>query len=214
MATLRLGDDAPDFTAETTEGQLSFHEWKGDGWAVLFSHPADFTPVCTTELGRVAQLKDEWARRNAKVLAVSVDAVEDHHAWKADIEDVSGAAVDYPIVADKDRQVAELYDMIHPGAGDTSPVRSVFLIDPAGKVRLSLTYPKSAGRNFDEILRALDALQVNDSGPFSTPVDWKVGERIIVAPTVSTEDAQTRFEGVEVVKPYLRYAEAPSSQPA
>jgi alkyl hydroperoxide reductase subunit AhpC len=211
MATLRLGDDAPDFTAETTEGRLSFHEWKGDGWAVLFSHPADFTPVCTTELGRVAQLKDEWARRDTKVLAVSVDGLDDHQAWKSDIEEVAGAPVTYPIVADKDRQVAELYDMIHPGAGDTSPVRSVFLIDPAGKVRLSLTYPKSAGRNFDEILRALDALQVNDAGPFSTPVDWKVGERVIVAPTVSTEDARARFEGVEVVKPYLRYADAPSA---
>jgi alkyl hydroperoxide reductase subunit AhpC len=211
MATLRLGDDAPDFTAQTTEGELTFHDWKGDGWAVLFSHPADFTPVCTTELGRVAQLKDQWAARNTKVLAVSVDALEDHTAWKADIEEVSGAAVDYPIVADKDREVAELYDMIHPGAGDTSAVRSVFLIDPVGKVRLSLTYPKSAGRNFDEILRALDALQVNDSGPFSTPADWKAGERIIVAPTVTTEDAQARFKGVEVVKPYLRYAEAPSA---
>ena len=210
MGTLRLGDDAPDFTAETTEGEISFLDWKGAGWAVLFSHPADFTPVCTTELGRVAQLKDEWDRRNTKVLAVSVDALEDHNAWKSDIEEVSGSAVTYPIVADKDRQVAELYDMIHPGAGDTSPVRSVFLIDPAGKVRLSLTYPKSAGRNFDEILRALDALQFNDAGPFSTPADWQVGERIIVAPTVTTEDARTRFEGVEEVKPYLRYAEAPA----
>jgi len=206
MATLRLGDDAPDFTAQTTEGELSFHDWRGDAWAVLFSHPADFTPVCTTELGRVAQLKDEWAARNTKVLAVSVDALEDHQSWKHDIEDVAGVPVDYPIVADQDRQVAELYDMIHPGAGDTSPVRSVFLIDPAGKVRLSLTYPKSAGRSFDEILRALDALQVNDAGPFSTPADWRVGERIIVAPSISTEDAQTRFKDVEEVKPYLRYA--------
>ncbi len=206
MATLRLGDDAPDFTAQTTEGELSFHDWKGDAWAVLFSHPADFTPVCSTELGRVAQLKDEWAARNTKVLAVSVDALEDHQSWKHDIEDVAGVPVDYPIVADQDRQVAELYDMIHPGAGDTSPVRSVFLIDPAGKVRLSLTYPKSAGRSFDEILRALDALQVNDAGPFSTPADWRVGERIIVAPSISTEDAQTRFKDVEEVKPYLRYA--------
>jgi alkyl hydroperoxide reductase subunit AhpC len=211
MATLRLGDDAPDFTAQTTEGELSFHDWKGEGWAVLFSHPADFTPVCTTELGRVAQLKDEWAARNTKVLAVSVDALEDHQSWKRDIEDVAGAPVDYPLVAHQDRQVAELYDMIHPGAGDTSPVRSVFLIDPAGKVRLSLTYPKSAGRNFDEILRALDALQVNDAGPFSTPADWQVGERIIVAPTISTEDAQTRFEDVEEVKPYLRYAAVASA---
>jgi alkyl hydroperoxide reductase subunit AhpC len=211
MATLRLGDNAPDFTAESTEGEISFLDWKGDGWAVLFSHPADFTPVCTTELGRVAALKDEWARRDAKVLAVSVDAVEDHHAWKKDIEEVGGAALTYPIVADQDRKVAELYDMIHPGEGDTSSVRSVFLIDPRGKVRLSLVYPKSAGRNFDEVLRALDALQVNDSGPFSTPADWKVGERVIVAPTISTEDARSRFGEVEEVTPYLRYTEAPSA---
>ncbi|MFC7492349.1 MULTISPECIES: peroxiredoxin [unclassified Knoellia] len=211
MATLRLGDNAPDFTAETTEGEISFHDWKGDGWAVLFSHPADFTPVCTTELGRVAALKDEWAKRDAKVLAVSVDAIEDHQAWKKDIEEVGGSAVTYPIVADKDRKVAELYDMIHPGEGDTSSVRSVFLIDPKGKVRLSLTYPKSAGRNFDEVLRALDALQVNDSGPFSTPADWQPGERVIVAPTVSTEDARDKFGEVEEVKPYLRYAAAPTA---
>jgi len=211
MATLRLGDTAPDFTAETTEGEISFHDWKGDGWAVLFSHPADFTPVCTTELGRVAALKDEWADRNAKVLAVSVDAIDDHHAWKKDIEEVGGSAVTYPIVADKDRKVAELYDMIHPGEGDTSSVRSVFLIDPKGKVRLTLTYPKSAGRNFDEVLRALDALQVNDSGPFSTPADWKRGERVIVAPTVSTEEARSTFKDVEEVKPYLRYAAAPTA---
>lgn len=211
MATLRLGDNAPDFTAETTEGEISFHEWKGDGWAVLFSHPADFTPVCTTELGRVAALKDEWAKRDAKVLAVSVDAIEDHHAWKKDIEEVGGSAVTYPIVADKDRKVAELYDMIHPGEGDTSSVRSVFLIDPKGKVRLSLVYPKSAGRNFDEVLRALDALQVNDSGPFSTPADWQPGERVIVAPTVSTQDAREKFKDVEEIKPYLRYAAAPTA---
>ncbi len=211
MATLRLGDNAPDFTAETTEGEISFHEWKGDGWAVLFSHPADFTPVCTTELGRVAALKDEWAKRDAKVLAVSVDAIEDHNAWKKDIEEVGGSAVTYPIIADKDRKVAELYDMIHPGEGDTSSVRSVFLIDPKGKVRLSLVYPKSAGRNFDEVLRALDALQVNDSGPFSTPADWKPGERVIVAPTVSTEDAREKFKDVEEIKPYLRYAAAPTA---
>ncbi|WP_035903072.1 peroxiredoxin [Knoellia subterranea] len=211
MATLRLGDTAPDFTAETTEGEISFHDWKGDGWAVLFSHPADFTPVCTTELGRVAALKDEWAQRNAKVLAVSVDAIDDHNAWKKDIEEVGGSAVTYPIIADKDRKVAELYDMIHPNEGDTSSVRSVFLIDPKGKVRLSLTYPKSAGRNFDEILRALDALQVNDAGPFSTPADWKKGDRIIVAPTVSTDDAREKFKDVEEVKPYLRYAAAPTA---
>ncbi len=206
MTGLRLGDDAPDFTATTTEGELSFLDWKGDGWAILFSHPADFTPVCTTELGRVAQLKDEWAARNTKVIAVSVDGIDDHNAWKSDIEDVAKTAVTYPIIADSDRTVAELYDMIHPGAGDTSPVRSVFVVDPAGKVRLTLTYPKSAGRNFDEILRVLDALQVNDSGPFSTPVDWKPGEQIIVAPTVSTDDAKARFKDVTEVKPYLRFA--------
>ena len=176
MATLRLGDDAPDFTAQTTEGTLTFSEWKGDGWAVLFSHPADFTPVCTTELGRVAQLREEWAASQHQGASRSPSTRwTTTSRWKGDIEEVAGSPVDYPIVADQDRQVAELYDMIHPGAGDTSPVRSVFLIDPAGKVRLSLTYPKSAGRNFDEILRALDALQVNDAGPFSTPADWQPG---------------------------------------
>jgi alkyl hydroperoxide reductase subunit AhpC len=213
MATLRLGDTAPDFTADTTEGRIRFHEWKQGSWAVLFSHPADFTPVCTTELGRVAQLEDEWAKRNAKVIAVSVDGLEDHHAWKGDIERVSGAPVGYPIIADHDRTVAELYDMIHPGAGDTSPVRSVFLIDPSNAVRLSLTYPKSAGRNFDEILRALDSLQLTDAGPFSTPADWQPGERVIVAPTVSTADARARFGDVEEVTPYLRYATEPAGQP-
>lgn len=210
MTGLRLGDDAPDFTATTTEGELSFLDWKGDGWAILFSHPADFTPVCTTELGRVAQLKDEWAARNTKVIAVSVDGLDAHNAWKSDIEDVAGTAVTYPIIADADRSVAELYGMIHPGAGDTSPVRAVFIVDPAGKVRLTLTYPKSAGRNFEEILRALDALQIGDSGPFSTPVDWKLGEQVIVAPTVSTADASARFKDVTEVKPYLRYATAPA----
>jgi alkyl hydroperoxide reductase subunit AhpC len=210
MTALRLGDTAPDFTAETTEGTLSFHAWKGDGWAVLFSHPADFTPVCTTELGRVAALKDEWSTRNAKVIAVSVDPVDQHHEWKPDIEQIGGHAVDYPIIADEDRAVSEAYGMIHPGEGDTSTVRSVFLIDGANKVRLSLTYPKSVGRNFDEILRALDGLQVTDSGPFSTPADWQIGERVIVAPTLSTEDARARFVDVEEVKPYLRFAAAPA----
>ena len=210
MGTLRLGDTAPDFTAETTEGQIRFHEWKAGSWAVLFSHPADFTPVCTTELGRVAQLEAEWAERNAKVIAVSVDALDDHHAWKRDIEQVSGAAVGYPIIADHDRTVAELYDMIHPGEGDTSGVRSVFIIDPANTVRLTLTYPKSVGRNFDEILRSLDSLQLTDAGPFSTPADWQPGERVIVAPTVSTADARARFKNVEEVTPYLRYATEPA----
>lgn len=210
MTALRLGDTAPNFTADTTEGTVSFHDWKGDGWAVLFSHPADFTPVCTTELGRVAALKEEWAKRNAKPIAVSVDPIDQHNAWKPDIEQVGGNAVDYPIIADENRAVSEAYGMIHPNEGDTSTVRSVFLIDGANKVRLSLTYPKSVGRNFDEILRALDGLQVTDKGPFSTPAEWKVGERIIVAPTVTTAEAQERFEDVEEVKPYLRFANAPA----
>ncbi|HEY7719160.1 MAG TPA: peroxiredoxin [Pedococcus sp.] len=211
MASLRLGDRAPDFTATTTEGEISFHAWKGDSWAVLFSHPADFTPVCTTELGRVAALSEEWAKRDTKVIAVSVDPLEDHLAWKPDIEEVGGAAVDYPIIADPDRVVAELYDMIHPGAGDTSPVRSVFVVDPAGTIRLSITYPKTAGRNFDEVLRAIDSLQLTDAGPFSTPADWQPGERVIVAPAVSTEDARARFGDVEEVRPYLRWAREPAS---
>ncbi len=212
MATPRLGEIAPDFEATTTEGPISFHDWKGDAWAVLFSHPADFTPVCTTELGRVAALAPEWDRRGVKVLAVSVDPVERHEEWKHDIESVSGATVAYPIIADDSRAVSEAYDMIHPGEGDTSGVRSVFVVDPAHKVRLSLTYPKSVGRNFDEILRAVDALQLTDRGPFSTPADWREGQRVIVAPTVSTADARARFgdDAVEEVTPYLRYTDAPS----
>ncbi|MEO6997876.1 MAG: peroxiredoxin [Terracoccus sp.] len=207
MATPRLGEIAPDFHADTTEGPIAFHDWKHDSWAVLFSHPADFTPVCTTELGRVAALKDDWAARGVKVLAVSVDPLQTHDAWKGDIEQVGGAAVTYPLIADDSRQVSELYDMIHPGEGDTSGVRSVFVIDPANKVRLNLTYPKSVGRNFDEILRAVDALQLTDRGPFSTPADWKDGERVIVAPSLSTADARARFgaHAVEEVTPYLRY---------
>ena len=210
MATPRLGEIAPDFEAETTEGSISFHDWKADSWAVLFSHPADFTPVCTTELGRVAALEDEWAKRNVKVLAVSVDPIDAHHEWKGDIEEVGGAPVKYPLIADESRTVSELYDMIHPGEGDTSSVRSVFVIDPANKVRLSLTYPKSVGRNFDEILRAVDALQLTDRGPFSTPADWREGQQVIVAPTLSTADARERFgeDAVEEVKPYLRFTTA------
>src|SRR6476619_2882848 len=198
MATPRLGESAPDFEATTTEGPIRFHDWKDASWAVLFSHPADFTPVCTTELGRVAALSDEWARRDVKVLAVSVDPIDQHEAWKGDIEEVGGAT--------------DAYDMIHPGEGDTSGVRSVFVIDPSNKVRLSLTYPKSVGRNFDEILRAVDALQLTDSGPFSTPADWREGQRVIVAPTVSTADARERFgaDAVDEVKPYLLFTTAPA----
>jgi len=204
--TLHLGDAAPDFTADTSAGELSFLDWKGNSWAIFFSHPADYTPVCTTELGRVAQLQPEWDKRNTKVIALSVDSVEDHRGWKPDIEEVSKTTVGYPIIADPDRKVAELYDMIHPNEDDSSSVRSVFVISPDNKIKLMMTYPKSTGRNFDEILRALDALQVSDSGPFSTPVDWRPGDRAIVSNDIATEDAKERFPDLEVVKPYLRYA--------
>ena len=207
---IRLGDDAPDFTADTTDGEIKFYDWKGDFWAVLFSHPADFTPVCTTELGRTAGLKGEFDKRNVKAIALSVDSVEDHKGWAGDIKDVTGNALNFPIIADPDRHVSELYDMIHPGEGDTSTVRSVFIIAPNNKVRLTLTYPKSVGRNFDEILRVIDALQATDKNPISTPVDWKPGERVVVAPTMSTEDAKQKFQNVEELKPYLRTADQPA----
>ena len=206
MPSLHLGDTAPDFTAPTSEGEISFHTWKGDGWAILFSHPADFTPVCTTELGRVGMMSDEWAKRNTKVIALSVDSVEDHAKWKPDIEEVCQTSVGYPIVADPDKRVAELYDMIHPGEGDSSSVRSVFIISPDNKVRLMLTYPKIAGRNFDEILRVLDSLQLSASGPFATPADWRPGDRVIVSNEIPTEEAKERFPDLDVVKPYLRYS--------
>jgi alkyl hydroperoxide reductase subunit AhpC len=207
--SIRLGDTAPDFTADTTDGEIEFHDWKDGSWAVLFSHPADFTPVCTTELGRTAALKDEFAARNTKAIAVSVDPIESHRGWAPDIEEVGGTALNFPIIADPDRAVAELYDMIHPGEGDTSTVRSVFIVDPANKVRLSLTYPKSVGRNFSEIVRVIDALQATDANPVATPADWNPGERVIVSPTMSTEDAKTKLSNVEEIKPYLRYADAP-----
>jgi alkyl hydroperoxide reductase subunit AhpC len=206
---IRLGDVAPDFNADTTEGTIDFHDWKSGSWAVLFSHPADFTPVCTTELGRTASLKGEFDKRNVKAIAVSVDPLDSHKGWAPDIEQVGGTALNFPIIADPDRKVSEAYDMIHPGEGDTSTVRSVFIIDPKDKVRLTLTYPKSVGRNFNEILRVIDALQVTDANPVSTPVDWTPGQRIIVAPTISTEDAKAKFEDVEEVKPYLRFAKQP-----
>jgi len=206
---IRLGDEAPDFTAVTTDGEITFHDWKAGSWAVLFSHPADFTPVCTTELGRTASLKDEFAKRNTKPIAVSVDPIDSHEGWAPDIAEVGGTPVNFPLIADPDRAVSEAYDMIHPGEGDTSTVRSVFVIDPNNKVRLTLTYPKSVGRNFDEVLRVIDALQATDSGPLSTPVDWKPGDRIIVAPTLSTEDAKEKFQNVEEIRPYLRYADQP-----
>lgn len=204
--SIRLGDVAPDFSADTTAGPITFHDWKSGAWAVLFSHPADFTPVCTTELGRTASLKDEFDKRNVKAIAVSVDGVESHNAWAGDIKDVSGSELNFPIIGDESREVSLAYDMIHPGEGDTSSVRSVFVIDPAKKVRLSMTYPKSTGRNFHEILRVVDALQEADRGECATPVDWQVGDRIIVPPTVSTPDAIAKFDDVEVVYPYLRTA--------
>ena len=208
---IRLGDEAPDFTAETTEGTLTFHDWKDGAWAVLFSHPADFTPVCTTELGRTASLKDEFDKRGVKAIAVSVDPVESHNAWAGDIAEVGGTALNFPIVADPSREVSTAYDMIHPGEGDTSTVRSVFIVDPKNKVRLTLTYPKSVGRNFDEIVRVIDALQLTDRATVSTPADWQPGERVIVAPTVSTEDAKAKFGEVDEVKPYLRWTPQPSA---
>ena len=208
--SIRLGDEAPNFTAETTEGTIDFHQWKDGAWAVLFSHPADFTPVCTTELGRTATLKSEFDKRNVKAIAVSVDPVESHNGWAPDIAEVGGTDLNFPIIADSDRKVSQLYDMIHPGEGDTSTVRSVFIIDPKNKVRLTLTYPKSVGRNFAEILRVIDALQLTDRAPVSTPVDWVPGERIIVSPAMATDDARQKFEDVEEVKPYLRWAKQPS----
>lgn len=206
---LQLGDTAPDFTTDTSQGELSFHDWAGDSWVVLFSHPADFTPVCTTELGRVAQLNDEWDARGVKTIAVSVDSADDHVKWIADINEFGKTDVGYPIIADPEKSVAEAYDMIHPGEGDTSSVRSVFIIDPAKKVRLTMTYPKSVGRNFDEILRAVDALQTTDKAAVSTPVDWKQGDRVIVPPTVSTEDAKQKYDDVEEHFPYLRTTTGP-----
>jgi alkyl hydroperoxide reductase subunit AhpC len=211
MATLRLGDEAPDFTAATTDGTLSFHEWKGDSWAILFSHPKDFTPVCTTELGRVAGLKPEFDKRDVKVIGVSVDPLEDHKAWVGDIADVTGNALNFPLIADPDRKVADLYDMIHPNANDTLTVRSVFVVGPDNKVKLSLTYPASTGRNFDEILRVIDSLQLTARYTVATPADWKDGEDVIVAPALSDDEARERFpKGFETKKPYLRVTPQPN----
>lgn len=204
--TLMLGDVAPDFTTETSAGEISFHDWVGDSWVVFFSHPADFTPVCTTELGRVAQLSEEWAKRGVKPIALSVDSNEEHTSWIPDINSYNNTTVEYPIIADPDKKVAELYDMIHPNEGDTSSVRSVFVIDPSKKIRLTMTYPKSTGRNFDEILRVIDALQTADRAEVATPVDWKDGDKIIVPTGITTAEARERFDDVEEAFPYLRTA--------
>ena len=202
--TLRLGDIAPDFEQETSEGRINFHQWLGDSWGVLYSHPADFTPVCTTELGMTAKLSGEFKKRNVKVIALSVDPVESHHKWIADINETQNTTVNFPIIADPDRKVAELYDMIHPNASATATVRSVFVIDPGKKVRLQLTYPASTGRNFDEILRVIDALQLSAKFPVATPANWTNGKDVIVALSMSTEDAKSKFANVTEVKPYLR----------
>ncbi|MFT9015130.1 MAG: peroxiredoxin [Acetobacter sp.] len=203
--TIQLGQNAPDFQQDSTQGPIHFHSWLGTGWGILFSHPKDFTPVCTTELGAVARLAPEWAKRNTKVLGLSVDGLKDHTAWEADIADTQGAAVDFPILADVDGRVAHLYGMIHPEADPKVTVRSVFIIDPNKKVRLTLTYPPSAGRNFDEILRVLDSLQLTDRQKVTTPANWHVGEDVIIAPSVSDEQAKTLFpQGWKTLKPYLR----------
>ena len=208
---VRLGDTAPDFEAPSTEGTIKFHEWLGDSWGILFSHPKDFTPVCTTELGMVAKLKPEFDKRNVKAIGLSVDSVEDHNAWKGDIEETQGVALNYPLLADPDRTVANLYDMIHPNADNTLTVRSVFIIGPDKKVKLTLTYPASTGRNFDEILRVIDSLQLTADHKVATPVNWKDGDDCIVVPSISTEDAKKRFpKGVTVLKPYLRMTPQPN----
>jgi alkyl hydroperoxide reductase subunit AhpC len=207
---IRLGDDAPNFTADTTEGPIDFHKWKEGSWAVLFSHPNDFTPVCTTELGRVAQLKPEFDKRNVKVIGLSVDPVSDHEAWSQDIEDVTGAKLNFPLIGDPDKTVAKLYDMIHPAASDNATVRSVFVIGPDNKVKLSLTYPASTGRNFDELLRVIDSLQLTAAHKVATPADWKRGENVIIVPAVSDDEAREQFpEGWDAKKPYLRMVKQP-----
>ncbi|MFC5408648.1 peroxiredoxin [Larkinella bovis] len=208
---LRLGDIAPDFTAETTEGTIHFHEWLGNSWGMIFSHPADFTPVCTTELGRTAQLKDEFEKRGVKVIAVSVDPLDSHTAWVKDINETQNTTVNFPLIADNDRKVAELYDMIHPNASEKATVRSVFIIGPDKKIKLTLTYPASTGRNFFEILRVIDSLQLTANYQVATPADWQEGQDVIVVPAVSTEDAIKKFpKGVNIVKPYLRTTPQPN----
>ncbi|MFV0315627.1 MAG: peroxiredoxin [Microthrixaceae bacterium] len=207
---IRLGDTAPNFTAETTDGTIDFHDWKKGSWAVLFSHPKDFTPVCTTELGTVAKLKPEFDKRGVKTIGLSVDPVDSHLEWEKDIEETQGEAVNFPVIADPDRKVADLYDMIHPNANDTLTVRSVFVIGPDDKVKLTLTYPASTGRNFDELLRVIDSLQLTANHSVATPADWNVGEDVIIAPAISDEDAKDKFPaGWKEVKPYLRLTPQP-----
>ncbi|MGL5033517.1 MAG: peroxiredoxin [Microcystaceae cyanobacterium] len=208
---LQLGDIVPDFTQASSEGTISFHEWIGDKWAVLFSHPADFTPVCTTELGTVAKLKDKFDQRNVKVIALSVDSVESHQGWISDINETQNTTVNYPILADGDRTVSDLYGMIHPNSLNNLTVRSVFIIDPNKKLRLTFTYPASTGRNFDEILRVIDSLQLTDYHQVATPANWKDGDPCVVVPSIPTAEARTKFpKGVEEIKPYLRMTPQPN----
>lgn len=217
--SLRIGDEAPDFTAETTEGTINFHDWIGDSWAILFSHPKDFTPVCTTELGYMAKLKPEFDKRNTKIIGLSVDSVADHNAWMGDIQETQGQAVNYPMIGDTDLKVAKLYDMIHPNASgkakdrtavDNATIRSVFIIGPDKLIKLILTYPMSTGRNFDEVLRVLDSIQLTAEHKVATPVNWKSGEDVIIVPAVSDEDAKVKFpEGWNAPKPYLRIVKQP-----
>ncbi len=206
---LRLMDEAPDFTAETTEGTIRFHEWLGDGWGILFSHPADYTPVCTTELGYMANIAHEFARRNVKILAISVDPLDSHRGWISDINETQNANVSYPLIADPDQEVAQLYDMIHPNADDKMTVRSVFVIGPDKKIKLMLTYPASTGRNFDEILRVVDSLQLTAHHKLATPVNWNSGEDCIIVPAVTDEEADQTYADIRRVKPYLRYVKQP-----
>ncbi len=209
--TIRLGDTAPDFKADTTEGPIQFHDWIGDGWGVLFSHPKDFTPVCTTELGEVAKLKSEFDKRSVKVVGLSVDKVGDHKKWSEDIKETQGVAVNFPLIDDASRKVSDLYDMIHPQADDTMTVRSVFVVGPDKKVKLTITYPASTGRNFDEILRVIDSLQLTADYQVATPVNWKDGEDVIIVPAVSDEEAEKKLpKGFKALKPYLRITPQPN----
>ena len=211
MATVRLGDIAPDFKAKTSQGEISFHEWLGNNWGLLFSHPADFTPVCTTELGRTSKLKDDFDKRNVKVIALSVDTIESHNSWIPDINETQQTTVNFPIIADEDRVVSNLYDMIHPNADNSATVRSVFIIGPDKKVKLTLTYPATTGRNFDEILRVIDSLQLTANFSVATPVDWKDGDDCIVVTAIKTEDIPIKFpKGHKIIRPYLRTTPQPN----
>jgi thioredoxin-dependent peroxiredoxin len=209
--TLRLGDKVPDFTQDSTQGPIHLSEWQGESWVILFSHPADFTPVCTTELGMVARLKPEFDKRNVKALGLSVDPLDSHARWMGDIEETQGAALNFPLLADADRSVAQLYDMIHPEASATATVRSVFVIDPKGTLRLTLTYPAATGRNFEEILRVIDSLQLTDKEKVATPVNWKQGDEVVILPAIPNEEADKLFpQGYRQVKPYLRLTRLPA----